>query len=352
MGNTQSRPGFYNPYASTMGLRPVPIPRTRRPGGPPRRTPVPVLVRETLKRLPANAVRSSTQTVTKRKVKKRGRIRAGGRGQSTYFVDKMKTNFLAKNVYKSLIGHQGIANSVANFAISGIGQQEAILFPIMKKDDLAAIKTICTGATAKTAKIFMKSYTASLNMRNQTNQPLRMKIYDLVCRNDTISPGYDDPIECWNKGLQDNTGVGTDNYKIPFQSPNRSDEFKYYWKVLNCQTVELAGGDPHVHHVTIKMNRMLDTTPIDNGTQQAIAGWTHYVMVVFIGSLSNSTQVNTEVTFCPVKLDYLYTNTIKFAYLEKNLPTYTIATRPITTVTGALEAMADNGISNLTPATN
>lgn len=351
MGNYNSKP---NMYAKTMGLTPLPMARPRRPGtryyAPPG-GPTGQLALSGLSRL-ARKARSITKTVTKRKQKVGKRTRAGGRGQTTYFTEYMKAQRLPKQIYKQLVGHQAIADEAHNFALSTIGQQEAILFPIFRRQDLLDIKDQVTGITPKTAKIFMKSFTASLNLRNQTNQPCRMKIYDIVARRDSAGTTLDNPIECWNKGLQDLTGSVTDTYRIPFQNPNRSDEFKTWWKVLNVQTVELSGGDPHVHHVSIKCNKMLQTTAIDNGASEAVKGWTRYVMVVFIGSLSNSTQVNSEVTFCPIKIDWLWCSTVKFAYLEKNTATYTIQARPITTVTGALEAMADNGISNLTPTVN
>lgn len=344
-------------YGVTPGSYRLRVPlraRPKRGPGAPRRLPKSSLdLRPQLLALQKKS-KSMTQTKTRRKVRRRGRIRAGGKEGTSYFVDVMKKQRIPTAVYKSLIGHQGIADESHGYALSTTGQQEAILLPIMLRADLAAIKTIATGgvSTAKTAKIFMKSYVASLHLRNQTNQPCRLKIYDIVCKRDTAGTSLDNPLECWSKGLQDLTGVSTDNYKIPGQVPNRSDEFRTWFKILNVTPVNLNGGDPWIHNINIKMNRMLDTTAVDNGQPTAIQGWTHYVMVVFIGSLSNSTTDNTQVTFCPVKLDYLWTQTIKFAYVEKNTATYTITNRPLTTVTGTLEAMADNGISNLAPTSN
>lgn len=349
-------PNYYKNYGWNKQSLSLAVPLRSRPkrGRPNTSNPSPA-TKSMISNLLRSQLRGRTATAvnTKRKKKVGKRTRAGGRGQTTFFTKYMKSQRLPKQIYKQLVGHQGVADESHNFALSTIGQQEIIQIPIFLKADLLEIKDTVVGLTNKSAKIFIKSFSGSLHMRNQTNQPCKMKIFDIVCRRDGQISTLDSPGECWNKGLIDLTGVATDSYKIPFQHPMRSDEFKCWWKILNVQSVDLAGGDPHVHHINIKCNRMLDTTVIDTGaTSQCIAGWTHYVMVVFLGSLSNSTQVNTEVTFCPIKIDWLYQNTIKFAYLEKNLATYTIQNRPLTTVTGALEAMADNGISNLTPTVN
>lgn len=357
MGNYLSKPYGGNSYAKLMGMTAVPIRRPRRPGTRRYAPPAGPIGQQALSGLSRLAKKARSYTVTKRKTRRKRGGRFSSKGNSTSWYKKMYAHRLPKQVFRQLVGHQGWTDNLALQSVSTLGNQQIAQLSIMTKTDLAAIKTAVQGVSdAKTCKIFMKSYNSQITMRSGSNQPQKVRIYNLVCRRDTPGTSLDTPIEAWTKGLADlslglpNTALLTDI----FAHPKRSDEFRAYWKVAGVEDVELSPGDTHTHTVKIKMNKMLDTTVLDNNVGLSIAGWTHYIMIVHYGSLVNSNVDNTRITYAPVKLDLAIVETIRFAYLEKNTAAYNIINKPITAANPGetFEAYVDQQPVNIAPASN
>lgn len=346
-------------YARIMGYKPVPFSRhrggmARVPGGLPiPRGPARPRVRRGIYSKTALKAAAQTGLLKKRKQKRgRGKYAMGDSDKSSW-IKSMKSNRLTKKIYSSMVGHQGVTNNYYGNYVSGLGQQSVGSFPLFSKTQLQEIKTACVGTTNNTAKVYIKSINTSITLRNQTTQPGRVRIYDIVCRRDTPSTTLDSPYECWAKGLTDLSG-STATPNDAFAHPNRSDEFRCYWKIARTHDVNLQCGDSYVHTVKIKCNRVLDTTVLDNAVGTSIGGWTHYVLVVHMGSLVNSNQDNNRVTYCSLKLDYIQSITTRFAYFEKNLATYTVNTRvPTTTnLNEVWEAITDTSYGNTNPVQN
>lgn len=144
--------------------------------------------------------------------------------------------------------------------------------------------------TAATRKIFIKSCTTAYTMKNVTNSPVRVVLYDCVLRRD--QQVLVRPSTVWNDGVLDEAvtvpGAGTitnaRTFRIPGATPFQSQKFCQYFKVRKVTKYELHPGSIHVHRVTTKPGGLLSNELTTNFYMRGLAT---YVMAVVTGGIED-----------------------------------------------------------------
>lgn len=324
-------------YARTMGMRPVPFIRPRRPsGGVPVRPPGGAPIRRPVRRRRIKNAISRTQTMTKTKRRSRKGGIATDKGVS-FFSYTCRPQRLPKAIYKQMIGNQQMLLQ-EGFQVKGTVGRQAVSgdnkLSVGSRTELMQIRDKVVPLSGgvrdpRSIKIFVKSARNVIHMRNQTNAPIKVKLFDIKCKRDTTGSANLNPVTAWQKGTDDNTQTSFpgSNHLLVGQMPGQSPEFRYFYKILKERVLELQPGAFHEHFFKINYNKMLDTTGLDNLSSSAdgLSKWSFYTLVVAYGSIGNDSSTGTgAVTYLPVNLDIAYNKVYKYAYLEKNLPVYDI----------------------------
>lgn len=315
-------------YASTMGLRPVPFTRKRKFGGPSTgMSAVPRLGRRVRPRM----ARSYLLTKTKRK--RPGKVRSHGDNSSASVnsIGKKFLTFFDKMMYRKIVSPQTLFYNSANSTSSTQGRQRVQVFPYMQSTVLTAIKTACNGGTATDipVKFFLKSGKYSLKFKNQSNHVVKMSIYDIVTKKNTISSSIDSPDEAWQKGLTDFGGLSSGTVGF---TPYKSPEFNQYFGVNRVTTLSMEAGQQHEHLVYHRYNRVVDSVQFENATGTAIAGLTRFIMLVFHGSLGHESTSAANVTYMPATIDYASSYDYTYGFIEKTVRGFTATDNNLTTV--------------------
>lgn len=325
-------------YARQMGLRPIPYGRPRRPpGGIPRRPPGGAPLRRGPK---VRTNTKNTQSYTKTMTKTKRRNRKGGLSSDkgvSFFSYSCKAQRLPKQIYKSMIGNQQMLIQTSTQMKGTVGRQVVLgtnILGVGTKSDLLQIRDKVVPQVAgvrdpRSYKIFIRSARNVVHMRNQTNSPIKVKLFDIKCKRDTTGTANDDPVSAWSYGIGDSTtnGVNANEHLLVGQMPGQSPEFRYFYQIVQERVIELQPSAFHEHFFKINYNKMLDTTGLDNlsGTADGLSNWSFYTLIVAYASIGNdSASTNGPVTYIPAFLDVAVNKVYKYAYLEKNAPKYDI----------------------------
>ena len=124
-----------------------------------------------------------------------------------------------------------------------------------------------------------KSVSSELKLTNNNNNPVVVKIYDLVSKfscgntdyiNQYLSGGYMDPTWAWKAGLDGNNvlEVGGDSQVTRLGTkPNMSTTFNRVWKITGETKINLTGGASHTHRSVYSLNKTQSYQEFDSNTQ-------------------------------------------------------------------------------------
>lgn len=327
-------------YASTMGLRPMPFKRKRK--GPPTTTGGGATIRLGRRVRPRMA---NSYTFTKTQTKRRaGRVTSHGDNQSASVntIGKRWMSCFDKLMSRKIISPQSSFKNASSQLNAAQGVQYVEPFSFLGKTDLVAMETLANGAgTNIPVKFFLKTGKYTLKVRNATNTNVKMSIYDIVTKRNTVETGLDNPKECWQKGLTDFGGTPALTTETVGFTPYRSPEFNQYFGVNRVTTVSLEPGQQHDHIVYHKYNRVVDSIQFQNNVGLSIAGLTRWCMIVFHGTLVHDQTGGSQVTYSQARVDVAQTSEISFGWIEKTARSFVstdIIPKGIATVGGALEA--------------
>lgn len=194
--------------------------------------------------------------------------------------------------------------------------------------------TLVGGNTsANTRRLMVNSVKTCITMKNMSNVPLTITLYDLQPRKDgggigaTPYDGYN-PGAAWTLGLQEQAvSIGTNQNNLyeqfPGATPYQSVRFCQTWIIKRKSKFMLHPGSNHKHYITIKPGYMFNVAGF---TAQA---WMRYmttcVMAVVEGGVVHQTAGPTisPVTLSPGLLDYVSETQYKFTAMEKSRTAYT-----------------------------
>lgn len=343
----------FNTYAKLMGYKPVIYNRLkpRKIGrGAPRK---PTLTKDPTIVGPRPRMgqrvrtgRSYTKTKTKIRTKVGGpRKQNDNSSISSNYIGKGKMNRGLYNLSKNVIAPQTLDYYGSGNLTCTQGRQSVNSFDFLTLGNLNTIKSSITASNTN-IRLFLKTARFRITMRNQSNVNARMAIYDIVTKMQTPSISIDTPVEAWVKGSTD-FGDANAPYYIG-QTPFKSGEFRRYFAVNKVTYVNMEPGQQHEHIVYHKYNRLVDSSIFENQVGTAIKGITRFCVVVFYGHLAHQTDNATNVTTCPVNIDYMVNRQWSYGWLSNVLPTMTI-TNTIPTNILDLDQMAEDQDKDLDP---
>lgn len=304
------------------------------------------------RRLPKNRMRSRTRTRTMQKRKRRVKhfVGAGlnGSGSMCHIGTRSWKTKGVGSLAKKVLGRQVISESNARNATSAIGKQGITLYAMLTTAELTAISTAANAGvvTGNPVKPFVFECKSKLHVRNQHNSLVTMIVYDLMAKRQSPSTAFDNPEECWERGLTD-AGVAAGHSLNVGQTPSFSAEFRRYWRIKQTTKVLLEPGQQHEHTVYHKINRVLDSTAWAI-TPTSVVGLTTYTMIVFYGSLAHETATPTTVSFTAATLDIAQFVEKKFGYITHVGDTYTLTNTLPTTFLDA-DMMGENQDADVNP---
>lgn len=276
---------------------------------------------------------SNTQTKTKQKRRNPPKGLPSDKGVS-FFNYSFKSQRLPKSIYKQMIGNQQWLRQEGFQMKGGVGRQVVYggtALAVGTQFDLQSIRDKIVPVVGgvrdpRTVRIFLRSARNVIHMRNQTNAPIKVKLFDIMTKRSPTSTTNNIPVNAWIKGIADDSGDGA-NHLLVGQMPGQSPEFRTYYRIVRERVLELQPGAFHEHFFKVNYNKMLSTTALDNLATgiDSLGGFTFYSMIVAYGSIGSDSASGTgAVTYLPVNLDVAYNKVYKYAYLEKNLPKYDI----------------------------
>lgn len=300
----------------------------------------------------SRAARSYTRTATKRKSPGGAGV-IGDQSVSSTRLGRRWQSRVAKMLFKRVLGKQTYGYNSSTSKISNQGQQATWYYQIFRRNDLNTMATTVnvanggTGFPDKPVKLFLQYGKLRVTLRNQSNVPVTLWIYDIDYNNTTPGTGYDDPTEIWDKGFTDYGFTGTAQRLIPNNKPFGSPEFRQLCRVRRVRMLCLAPGQQHVHTLYKVLNRVVDTTRFSNWTADTIGQMTAATMFVWLGGLGHESATATNVTYCPARLDFVADFEMKWGYLEKT-QTQFVHTNNIPAVTN-VDMIGDNSVVDVDP---
>jgi len=327
-----------NAYGKTMRMRPV---RYNRPRRPPFKGAKSAPRQSGRSRQDLRSGRSYTKTKTKQKRKTGGVSKTGDNSSVSYCrLGRSLKGSQLKFLVKKVLGKQVVSNNTSGTITSTAGVQAIKLFTVMDASQLISMQNVAsTTVTENDVKLFVGNVKHRVVFKNQSNNVGKVTIYDIMTKRSPPTAALDDPVECWNKGFLD-LGVGAQSTVID-NTPFNSAEFKQYWKVNKVTTFNCEPGQQHEHTIRQGVNSYLSSTRWANSAAQSISGITSHCMIVFHGSIGHESTTNLNVTYMPMKLDWVQFKEYDFGYTLRTIPQY-FSTNLLSTTVANFNFMGEN----------
>lgn len=210
----------------------------------------------------------------------------------------------------------------------GVGMLNDINNALAAIEPTTATQNSAGNTTALTRKIMVKFVSTAYNIKNVTNVPIRVILYNCVARRDQQATYR--PDQAWTGGVQDEfvtlpSGVAPTNAQasnMPGATPFQSQQFCQYYKVRKVTKFELHPGSLHVHRVTTKPGGLLSSEYFRNF--QLYRGLSSFVMMVVTGGIvDNAVGFGPSVvTTSDYAIDVVTETRIEATTLERSRSAY------------------------------
>lgn len=239
------------------------------------------------------------------------------------------TSALSRQAVENFNLYSGVGGSVVPTLLSGpndIADMNTVLFAT---ETIPAQQGAAGNSTATTRRMMVESVRCKVTMKNHTNSPIDVTLYDIVPKRDEprsldgVKPNFR-----WQSGLLNEsvTIVGTANQNaqsvsFPGAKPFQSQEFCQFFTVKKVTHFVLGAGTEHIHYITIKPKFLFNNA--FTASENLIARLTHYLMGVIKGPIAHDSGTGpTQVSYAPAVLDYITETQYRFRALEKNRTAY------------------------------
>lgn len=193
----------------------------------------------------------------------------------------------------------------------------------------------------KTERILLKSVTAEIGYNNNTNDQVRIILFDITPRRDiyNTSGDADSPSASWKNGLGDEISGGSSVAHLTVGAmPFNSEKFTHFFKVNKITHIELAPGQTHYHRITFSPNKILTNEALQQGNQRFFQGLSLAHMHVSYGAPTLDGP-GTGVTTQQVKVLMSSKKTYTYTYLPNNMTSVTQSNNFSTTANANIENM-------------
>lgn len=188
----------------------------------------------------------------------------------------------------------------------------------------AALSNPVGGSLIKNYRVYCKSLTSKIFLSNQTNDIMKLTLYDCYVKRDTPNANYFTPDGAWFQGLTDQTpsAVGTSiGYQMLGAQPFTSAAFCDLYTVSKITNVVLHTGGHHVHTTNSYPKKNFENEFILANGASTFTGFTHFTMIVAHGFPIND-NATTTVTTASGALDYVATRSYTFQVVQQNNSQY------------------------------
>lgn len=265
--------------------------------------------------------KSRSRTLTATGQKTGSQLSAGGgETKSSFYLSRptIKMTPLEKNLSVNTVVRNG-SGTVSCVSGSQNVQAFATLWDMTDIEN-AIITTLGQSATGQnSSKIAMLSGTADVMFTNSnTSCNAHCIIYDCMPRQDG-SDINTSPVLLFQAGGADAVGGATSDYLIPGATPYANPRFASAYKILQSTPIIVHAGATHVHRIRYKPNRIISKErTVTSDRAGPIGNVTLYTFIVFYGTPVHSAAAETTVSTGIVKLDYVFTESLKFKCMQYN----------------------------------
>lgn len=291
---------------------------------------------------------------SKKVVRSKPMIQRDGPVSKSFFHVRLKQGFKIPRNMKQLVATQFYLNNaiakgqhpVNEQLITNVSQMYSGLDCANMYN--AALSLITDSTRHANAKIYLQSCNQRTMITNQTNDVVRLAIYDIVPRKDVYNSTYVPPQAAWTVGLA-SAGATASSSTFVGATPFHSLVFTKLYKVQKVTNLELHSGGHHVHTVVAKPNRMIDgqyISEVGANANYGFANLTCYTMVVQHGFPVNDGTTKTNIGTAEGNVDFITTRQYKYRIYGSDVSDFRLATTAL--VNPGTEAI----INDLTGATS
>lgn len=174
--------------------------------------------------------------------------------------------------------------------------------------------------SGRTRRMLLEYCRAKYRIKNQTNMPVKITLYNCIARRDQGAAANASPPTAWTDGLLNEFMplVGNANIlsnTIPGATPFESQRFCQEWKVGKVTTIMLHPGSEHVHYVTIKPGGLLNNEYLR--LYQYYKGLSQILMAVVEGGIVQDTTLPYNITTGSAEVDFLCETEYRFTAMER-----------------------------------
>lgn len=193
-----------------------------------------------------------------------------------------------------------------------------------------------TGISPFTLKWKIERLVIESRIKNMTNVPVQIRLYDMVVRRDAVA-ATNDPLTAWTQGLTDEAapGVGsTLGRAFPGAEPFESRFFCETFKVLKKTTFHLGPGSEHLHKISGNPPYINDRSLTSRYSW--LAKRTRFLMIVVEGGVTDQGPVPAPfgVNYSKHAVDIVTEYKVKFYGLEKSRTIYSAFTDLVNILAG------------------
>lgn len=193
---------------------------------------------------------------------------------------------------------------------------------------LPAQQGSANNTTPTTRRMMIQNARAKYTMKNMTNSPIEVTLYDVSARRDGINSTFS-PVVAWENGLVDQTvAVGGTNANnqvelLPGAKPFQSQLFCQLWKVKRVTNFVLHPGSEHIHTISISPGGVFNNEFTRN--YALYKGLSTACMAVIKGGIIQDTVSGGpfNVSFAAATLDVVCESSYRFTAMERSRTAFT-----------------------------
>lgn len=261
-------------------------------------------------------------------------ISRDGPVSKSFFHFRLKKIYKIPKGFKSETGTQFyLADQIAKGSHATNSQLSTNVASMYNGVDLiamynAALSMITDSTRHANSRIFLEQCTQRTMITNQTNDVVRLAIYDIVPRKDINSSTYSPPTAAWTQGIA-TSGASTTSVSFVGANPFQSPVFTKLYKVQKVTNLELHSGGHHVHTTVSKPRRMIDGQYLSENGANSYSGYgglTCWTMCVQHGFPLNDGTTKTNIGTASGAIDYVTTRQYKYRIFSTTVSDYRLAT--------------------------
>lgn len=200
-----------------------------------------------------------------------------------------------------------------------VGKQNIYQIPYLTYTDLNAITSTTPNGVYSTSRVLIERIEGEHLIANAASSACIMFLYDVIARRDSAIASFD-PSTTVLTGIDDEGGTNTD-YNTVGATPQGSDMFNQFYKIVQTTRIVLAPGGIHRHNFTFDPNRPLHGAVVKElvaNANCAVKDLSIFTMVRFYGQPAHDSTTDTSVSTANCALDVITSYQIRYRWLQNS----------------------------------